>query len=119
VPLKPCVAELGPGRLCGGLSDRARCPQHRSGPSRRRRPAYNAQERRRRARVVANHIELHGYVCPGCPLSEGRPHQADPDSNPLTADHYIPVGQGGPEEGPLRVMCRRGNSARGARGEAA
>jgi hypothetical protein len=117
VALKPCIAALGRGELCGVLSDRARCPQHRSQPAgRRRRPGYSWPERRRRAAVVANHIQLHGYVCPGCPLSDGQPHQADPDSNPLTADHYIAVGAGGPEDGPLRVMCRRGNSARGARG---
>jgi hypothetical protein len=112
--LKPCVAPAEPARLCGVLSDRPRCPAHRN-PRRRRRPGYGAAERTRRAKVVANHVQVHGYVCPGCPLSDSLPHPADPDRNPLTADHLIPVGPPhfGPEDGPLRVMCRAGNSSLG------
>lgn len=113
----PCLHRIAGSRLCGRLSDRRRCPTHRLAAERAkqaRRPVSWA-ERQRRARVVADHVHQHGYVCSGCPISEGRPHQADPDTNPLTADHYVPVAAGGPEDGPLRVMCRRGNSARGAR----
>lgn len=116
--VKPCLEPAAAGRLCGALSDRTRCPTHRLAEARRkraRRPGLGRHaEVIRRAAVVADHIHQHGYVCPGCPLSEGQPHQADPDTNPLTADHYVPVAEGGPEDGPLRVMCRRGNSARGA-----
>jgi hypothetical protein len=114
--LKPCVARLHLTRLCGELSDRPRCQAHRNPPRpRRRRPGYGAAERTRRSKVVANHVQVHGYVCPGCPLSDSQPHSADPDRNPLTADHLIPVGPPdfGPEDGPLRVMCRAGNSSRG------
>jgi hypothetical protein len=115
--LKPCVARLEPARLCGRLSDRPRCPAHRNPARPRRRPGYTAAERTRRAAVVANHVQNHGYVCPGCPLSDSTPHIADPDTNPLTADHLIPVGPPhfGPEDGPLRVMCRAGNSSLGGR----
>jgi hypothetical protein len=113
--LKPCVARLEITRLCGELSDRPRCRAHRNPARPARRPGYTTAERERRSAVVANHVELHGYVCPGCPLSDSEPHQADPDRNPLTADHLIPVGPPhfGPEDGPLRVMCRAGNSSRG------
>jgi hypothetical protein len=115
----PCLHRIGRGRLCGRLSRQRRCPNHQldaDRAQRARRPQLHTHvEVVRRARVVADHIHQHGYVCPGCPLSSGRPHQADPDTNPLTADHYVPVAAGGPEDGPLRVMCRRGNSARGAR----
>jgi 5-methylcytosine-specific restriction endonuclease McrA len=32
----------------------------------------------------------------------------------LTADHVVPVAAGGPEDGPLTVLCRGCNSAKGA-----
>jgi 5-methylcytosine-specific restriction enzyme A len=110
VALTPCLD-------CDQLttSRRRRCPPCQAvleRRKRRRRPVSNA-ERDRRARTVANHVHLHGYVCPGCPLSAWHPHVADPWDNPLTADHVVPVAAGGPEDGPLRVMCRRGNSSKG------
>jgi 5-methylcytosine-specific restriction endonuclease McrA len=33
----------------------------------------------------------------------------------LTADHVIPVARGGTNDGPRQVLCRRCNSAKGAR----
>jgi hypothetical protein len=113
VPPRECI-ELGCRQF---TTVRSRCVVHQSALEQRkqqRRPVSYA-ERVRRAKVVANHIHLHGYVCPGCPLSDGKPHPADPDTNPLTADHYLPVAEGGPEDGPLRVMCLRGNSSRVSR----
>jgi hypothetical protein len=54
---------------------------------------------------VAAWIEQYGLVCPGW----GRdPHPAAK----LTADHDWPVGAGGPEDGPLGVLCASCNSAK-------
>lgn len=69
---------------------------------RRRTPA----ERYRRQSVVEDWVAQHGWICPGY---ECEPHE----SHDLTADHVQPVGRGGAESGPLRVLCRSCNSARG------
>nr|WP_062336168.1 hypothetical protein [Herbidospora sakaeratensis] len=53
------------------------------------------------------HVEQFGAVCPGW---ERPSHPADD----LTADHILPPGRGGAENGPLRVLCRTCNSARRA-----
>jgi len=52
--------------------------------------------------VVGQHVAQFGWNCPGfnCP-----PHP----SRDLTADHIVPVVQGGDEEGELRVLCRSCN----------
>jgi len=82
----------------------------------------------RRRRLVENWIAAYGLVCPGCPWNQGRPHPVDPygpNANPLTADHVTPVADlvaaGVPvavaEAGPLRVLCRRGNSSRVNKGK--
>jgi hypothetical protein len=64
--------------------------------------------------MVEEWVRVHGYVCPGCPISGWQWHVADRITNPLTADHVVSVAEGGAEDGPLRVMCHRGNSALGA-----
>jgi 5-methylcytosine-specific restriction protein A len=69
--------------------------------SRRRR--RTPRERQRRQDLIAAHVAIHGWTCPGF---ECQPHPA----TDLTADHLLP----GNEEGELRVLCRSCNSSRGA-----
>lgn len=76
-----------------------------SGP--RSRQGYTRRERIRRADAVRAHVELNGWVCPGWQ------REAHPAEN-LTADHVVPVAQGGPQGGELRVLCRSCNSTRGS-----
>ncbi|MCK2214275.1 HNH endonuclease [Actinomadura sp. ATCC 31491] len=97
----PACLQLHDGTgTCAGCSTRSK---------RRRRP-YTAAERERRAQAVAEHRAQYGDWCPGW----GRPdHTAEP-WNPLTADHIDPVARGGPEDGPLQVLCRSCNSAKGS-----
>jgi 5-methylcytosine-specific restriction endonuclease McrA len=63
-------------------------------------------------RVIARHVGQYGWVCPG----DGAEHPAHP-SRDLTADHIVPLAQGGAEydERNLRVLCRSWNSTLGAR----
>jgi 5-methylcytosine-specific restriction endonuclease McrA len=91
---------------CGEAVERAPCPRCKQELAARK-VDRSWRERQRRKRVVAAWVREHGYVCPGY----GRP--AHPASD-LTADHITPRSGGG-EHGPLRVLCRRCNSARGAR----
>lgn len=60
-------------------------------------------QRRRRAAVVAAWRAENGAYCPGYGVD---PHPA----TDLCADHVIPVGAGGSEDGPLSVLCRSCNS---------
>lgn len=53
------------------------------------------------------HVEQYGWVCPGW---KKPPHPAEK----LTADHVLPTGRGGRQDGPLRVLCRSCNSSRQA-----
>ena len=92
VTTRPC---LGCGRL---IASGSRCSQCK-------RPHHSA-ERTRRARVVAEWINTYGRWCPGW---QRPPHP----SADLTADHVTPVATGGSEDGPLRVLYRGCNSARG------
>jgi hypothetical protein len=71
--------------------------------------AYNWSERQRRARVVLEHLEFYGPVCPGW---QRPPH--DVAATALTADHEVPVAAGGDPHGALGVLCRPCNSAKGA-----
>jgi hypothetical protein len=97
----------------------ARCPTCRTAWQQAkdgRRPMRRTYaEQQRRAQTVAEWVQANGYVCPGCPISNGNPHPADPTSNPLTAEHIKSFAETGNEHGPLSVMCQRGNSAGGAR----
>jgi len=58
------------------------------------------------------HIREHGYRCPGRG-PEPAWHEADPETNPLTADHVRPASRGG-ADGELRPLCRSCNSSKGS-----
>jgi hypothetical protein len=98
-PLVPCVD-------CGAPCRGQRCrPCHLVATAAVPRPGLQRSwcERERRARTVREWVEAYGYLCPGW----GRePHPAVD----LCADHVTPVRQGGPEDGPLTVLCRSCNS---------
>jgi 5-methylcytosine-specific restriction endonuclease McrA len=63
-------------------------------------------ERKRRQELVAEHVRLNGWVCPGWNRS---PHP----STDLTADHIVPQAKGAAPESAIRVLCRRCNGSRG------
>lgn len=68
---------------------------------------YGSQYQRAAAQVLAAHRAEHGDWCPGW-------RRAGHWTEDLTADHIIPVSQGGgPGAANLRVLCRSCNSARG------
>lgn len=105
-PLRTCLD-------CNTLTTGPRCPtckaaQQRTKDARRPDRRSHAEQQRRRA-TIAQHVAVYGWVCPGDERHERHPCQD------LTADHITPVGAGGREDGPLRVLCRSRNSARGAR----
>jgi hypothetical protein len=92
-----------PAKLC--LS----CLQPFVGPGARHkvcdpRRAYNTSaERQRRSRTVQAWVQANGYTCPG---HHRDPHPADPQLNPLQADHLVAIADGGDEHGQLGVLCR-------------
>jgi hypothetical protein len=98
------------GRMVRGAS---RCPPCRAEVEHRkatRRPTMRTHtETERRRRLVATHRAEVGDWCPG--LGQ---HLAHPCAD-LVADHVVEVAAGGPEAGPLRVLCRAENSRRSAR----
>ena len=122
-----CFPELvgvkAPLAECAGMSlDSGRAPAQTTGPGapyhrcddcrrqlnrtkyqRRRR---TAAERRRRQDLIAEHVRVHGWICPGW----NRPAHASTD---LTADHLTPQARGGAPESAIRVLCRSCNAARG------
>ena len=104
--MKPC---LEPGY--GALSRGTRCPIHTRTHERTRRPAFSERygpgwARRRQETIDAE---------PWCHNPRGCPHtDAGTSTNPLTADHLVPLARGGMGS-PLVPMCRRCNSAKGAR----
>lgn len=81
---------------CAGCQPHPTTPRSHQGPW------------RRIARLaVADWVRANGYRCPGW----GRdPHQADPDDNPLTADHRVPASKGGTAADGVDVLCRECNS---------
>lgn len=68
---------------------------------------YGLRERNRRSDTVTAWVTMHGWVCPGWQ----RPEHPAKD---LAADHIIARRLGGPQDGPLQVLCRGCNSAKGA-----
>jgi hypothetical protein len=125
---RPCLGPT-PGVPCPTrtlVSTGIRCPACAATTQLRkdaRRPLRRtAAETGRRRATVDTHVQDHGYRCPGSPWC-GPAHDADPQANPLTADHVESVtaamargvSYAQAEAGPLVVLCRRGNSARGAR----
>ena len=100
---KPC---LGCGRPTRAGS---RCPP--CAKNHGTRAGYTWTEQQRRAAVVRQWRAMHGDVCPGW---QRRAHTVVPP-NVLTADHVRAVADGGAQSGPLTVLCRSCNGAKGAR----
>ena len=69
------------------------------------------RERKRRADAVTWHRRRYGNWCPVCGHTD---RHEDGKGVRLWADHVTPVGLGGAEDGPLRVMCSRCQSRQGA-----
>jgi hypothetical protein len=93
-------------RVTGACPTCDRAPAPRA--NRANRQGYGRRESQRRADTVAAWIAQHGWVCPGW----------ERDSHPatdLSADHDTPIALGGPQGGPLSVLCKSCNSARGAK----
>ena len=105
--IRPCLGCKQPVRGKPRCSDCQRIQDQRK---RAKRPDLHndAAERRRRARVVADHRAIVGDWCPGW----GR--QPAHQSADLTADHVREVAKGGDPRGPLVVRCRGCNAARSA-----
>jgi hypothetical protein len=101
---------LGCKRPVRGKPRCADCQRQRDQAKRARRPDLysDAAERRRRARVVADHRAIVGDWCPG--WAKQPAHQ----SADLTADHVREVARGGRPDGHLVVRCRTCNAARSA-----
>jgi hypothetical protein len=96
-------------RSVRGKSRCTDCDRAYQRAKRARRPDLDdAAERKRRARLVADHRARVGDWCPG--LDQ---HPAHPCAD-LVADHVVEVAAGGPATGPLRVLCRSENSRRSA-----
>lgn len=102
-----------PPRICPGCrrAVAGRCatcePSQRHSPSKPKDATYGLRERNRRSDTVAAWVAMHGWVCPGW---QRPPHPSDD----LSADHIIARRLGGPQDGPLNVLCRQCNSAKGA-----
>jgi hypothetical protein len=98
-----------------GSGTAARCPPckqaHDRAHNARRRAQDSYPEQQRRRQAVAAHVAVHGWWCLGL---EGYDHQPHPTRD-LTAHHLDAPGAGGPEHGPLAVICRSLNSSIGAR----
>jgi 5-methylcytosine-specific restriction protein A len=104
-PCLGCRRLIPTGTRCPDCErPRARATQR---AKRQRRP-YTTAQKRRRAAAVDQWRATYGDVCPGW---QREPHP----STDLVADHIAAVAAGGPESGPLRVLCRSCNSSRGAR----
>ena len=105
--LRNCV---GCGRSVRGKPRCQDCERDYQRAKRARRPDLyaDAAERRRRARVVADHRAIVGDWCPGWA------GQAAHQSADLTADHVKEVAAGGRPDGRLVVRCRSCNAARSA-----
>jgi 5-methylcytosine-specific restriction protein A len=105
--IRPCI---GCGRPVRGKPRCTDCQRTQDLAKRQRRPDLysDAAERRRRARVVADHRALLGDWCPGWAKQPAHP------SADLTADHVREVARGGHPQGALVVRCRSCNAARSA-----
>jgi hypothetical protein len=105
--LRPC---LDCGRAVRGKPRCRDCTASHDRAKAARRPDMRTHaETERRRRMVATHRATVGDWCPGL-----EDHPAHPCAD-LVADHIVEVAAGGPESGPLRVLCRSENSRRSAR----
>jgi len=103
--IRPC---LGCSRPVRGKPRCVDCQRVKDLAKRAKRPDLHNDhaERRRRARVVADHRAIVGDWCPGW----GR--QPAHQSADLTADHVREVAKGGDPRGRLVVRCRACNAAK-------
>ncbi len=105
---KPCLD-------CGTPSPESRCLRCAPREDRRRQQVKptsatrTSAERRRRARTVRAWRRQHGDWCGG--WGDQPPHRA----SDLTADHVVAVAVSGDQAGPLQVLCRACNAAKGSR----
>jgi 5-methylcytosine-specific restriction enzyme A len=98
------------GKAVRGKPRCSGCTAKRDRAKAARRPDMRTHaETERRRRLVADHRATVGDWCPG--LAD---HPAHPSAD-LVADHIVEVAAGGPEAGPLRVLCRGENGRRSAR----
>lgn len=70
-----------------------------------KRVGYGRREADRRKDTVRAWVARNGWVCPGWQREQ---HPAED----LTADHLDPLNLGGPQGGPLGILCRSCNSAK-------
>jgi hypothetical protein len=94
-----------PGRPCTNLVAKGRCPSCRPAWEARRPSAierYGPGYQRRHREAIADE--------PWCHWPGGCDRPITPD-NPLTAEHVIPVSEGG-RDGPLTVLCAFHNHLR-------
>ena len=102
--------------VCGVVTNRpgSRCTEHarQSGIGANHHIHADPRWMRLSQRVIDRHVGQYGWVCPG----DGPEHLAHP-SHDLTADHVIPLAEGGAPFDPrnVRVLCRSRNSELGAR----
>ena len=102
--LRPCLGL--PGDPCGELTPSRRCSLHTRQyearrPSRRVKGRYDTRYNKLRSVTIREQP-----WCSHC-RTEGGP------SNPLTADHVVPLGQGGLNvRSNMQTLCRSCNSAK-------
>lgn len=103
---RPCLGCRRPTRR-GARCDACSADYERSRPTRALRET--AAYRRAVRGAVAEHVAVHGWVCPG---DDRHPAHATRD---LTADHPLAIVRGGAVDQPLKVLCRSANSRKGVR----
>ena len=102
--LRPCLGIEG--EPCGELTPNTRCPTHareweRSRPSRRVRGRYDTRYLKLRTLTLREQPWCTECRTPGT------------ESNPLTADHIVPLQRGGRNvRSNMQTMCRACNSAK-------
>lgn len=95
---------------------RNKCDDHRLAKERRSRsPAadYGTAWRKLSRRIVRDHVERHGWLCPGYKVP---PHRVEPGR--LTGHHLLSPLDGGDvlDEANVQVLCLRCNARAGRRG---
>lgn len=75
---------------------------------------YDHAERTLHAAIIARHVERYGWLCPDCPELGHAPHAVRPGQ--LDVDDIVPVNAGGDRRDPRnkRVLCRKVNRGRRA-----
>lgn len=96
---------------CGrpAVAGRSRCSRH--GPTNAARHGPNPYDHGWQVKAkaaVAEHVAIHGWMCPGYGVPAHR-------STDLTGDHARPLSLGGTNDGVVAVLCRRCNTRKGGR----